>query len=85
MKIDTDRIFIAGMQGKWRVVGSNGRDLEKEKLSDPRTLRFVKNLSNGQILLVHNDGYYTLLGSTPKVKVARTGKVLVARRLSKMH
>ncbi|PRT38240.1 hypothetical protein [Bacillus wiedmannii] len=74
VKIDNDRIFIAGMQGKWKVVGSNGRDLETGKLSDPRTPRFVKKLSNGQILLVHNDGYYTLLDSTSKVKVARTGK-----------
>ncbi|MBJ8154179.1 hypothetical protein JDS91_27275 [Bacillus cereus] len=36
--------FIAGMQGKWKVVGSNGRDLEKGKLSDPRTPRFVKKV-----------------------------------------
>ncbi|WP_254704102.1 MULTISPECIES: hypothetical protein [Bacillus] len=44
LKIDNDRIFIAGMQGKWKVVGSNGRDLEKGKLSDPRTPRFVKKV-----------------------------------------
>ncbi|MFE6708189.1 hypothetical protein ACFVEL_25125 [Bacillus thuringiensis] len=74
VKIDNNRIFIAGMQGKWKVVGTNGKDVEKGKLSDPRTPRFVKKLLNGKILLVHNDGYYTLLDTTSKVKVARTGK-----------
>ncbi|PEB51123.1 hypothetical protein CON65_18070 [Bacillus pseudomycoides] len=72
VKMADGNIFIAGSQGKWKVVDSYGDEISQGKLSDSRNTRFVKQLSNENILLVQDSGYYTILNSSQEL--LRTGK-----------
>jgi hypothetical protein len=79
IRLSDGNIFVAGTLGKWKLLDSMGAESIEGKLVDPRTPRFVKQLSNGNILLVHDKGYYTTLDSTTLAPegneyVLRTGK-----------
>ncbi|HDX9580267.1 TPA: hypothetical protein ROX88_003898 [Bacillus pseudomycoides] len=73
VKTSDGNIFIAGTQGKWKVVDSSASLVEQGQLSDKRNPRFVKLLPDGKILLVYDKGYYTILDGDSH-GVTRTGK-----------
>ncbi|PGK38381.1 hypothetical protein CN907_14850 [Bacillus anthracis] len=73
VKTSDGNIFIAGTLGKWKVVDSSGDLVKQGQLSDKRNPRFVKQLSDGRILLVYDKGYYTILDGDSH-GVTRTGK-----------
>ncbi|OFD11291.1 hypothetical protein [Bacillus wiedmannii] len=73
VKTSDGNFFIAGTSGKWKVVDSSAGLVEQGQLSDKRNPRFVKQLSDGRLLLVYDKGYYAILDGD-SYGVTRTGK-----------